>query len=630
MTFILSVSGMVVDHLWQSTVFMGLAALLTLALKSNRAAIRHWVWMAASIKFLVPFALLVDVGSRVQWRNAPQPSSHPLTVALDVVSQPFSQSASYVAPQLPASSVFMSIGSVVSGVLLAVWLSGAAAVFLTWCVRWRRVAAVVRAAHPALEGIELETLRRLERTNGIERPMALVLSDAPLEPGVFGILRPVLVWPRQISRYLTNQQLEAILAHEVSHVRRRDNLAAMLHMLVEGLFWCHPFVWWLGARLVDERERACDEEVLRLGSEPRVYAESILKTCECFVESPLICVAGVTGSDLRNRVERIMRERAGQALSLWRKLLLLACGAVALAGPVLVGIAVAPPLRAESTQAAAPDRLSFEFASIKPNNSGSRRILMQNRPGGTWDATNVTLGMLIRFAFPVQDFQVVGAPRWMYSDRFDVLAKGPRPTADGSFLNRFALMLQSLLVDRFKLTTHTENRELPVYALVMARRDGKMGPQLRPSDVDCATLMARGIGAPAPPPPPLPPPPQRPPEPRERPRCGLMGGMGRISAGSVTMSQLALTLSQRVGRIVVDRTGLSGAFDLDLHFAPQPAVGDRSDLPPAPLAVTNRAANPDEPSLFTALQEQLGLELDSERAPVEVLVIDHVEQPTPD
>ena len=117
--------------------------------------------------------------------------------------------------------------------------------------------------------------------------------------GVFGILSPVLLWPRRIAERLGDEQVEAILAHELSHVRRRDNLAAALHMIVQALFWFHPLVWWLGARLVDERERACDEEVIRLGSEPQVYAESILKTCEFYVESRLACVAGVTGSDLK-------------------------------------------------------------------------------------------------------------------------------------------------------------------------------------------------------------------------------------------------------------------------------------------------------------------------------------------
>ncbi len=115
---------------------------------------------------------------------------------------------------------------------------------------------------------------------------------------MFGIFRPVLLLPEGITERLTAAQLEAILAHELCHVRRRDNLTAAIHMVVETVFWFHPLVWWIRARLIDERERACDEEVLRLGSEAEVYAESILEACKLYLESPLACVSGVTGSDL--------------------------------------------------------------------------------------------------------------------------------------------------------------------------------------------------------------------------------------------------------------------------------------------------------------------------------------------
>ena len=131
---------------------------------------------------------------------------------------------------------------------------------------------------------------------------------------MFGILRPVLLWPRDIDMRLDDAQVHAILAHELAHVRRRDNLTAAMHMFVEAVFWFHPLVWWIGARLVDERERACDEEVVRLGNDPHVYAESILKTCQFYVESPLTCVPGVTGSDLKKRIERIMSHRPGTSL----------------------------------------------------------------------------------------------------------------------------------------------------------------------------------------------------------------------------------------------------------------------------------------------------------------------------
>ena len=187
-----------------------------------------------------------------------------------------------------------------------------------------------------------------------------------MEPGIFGIARPVLIWPEGISAHLEDAHLEAILAHEVWHVRRRDNLAAAVHMLVEALFWFHPLVWWLGARLVDERERACDEEVVAMGGERHVYAESILKVCEFCVGSPLACVSGVTGSDLKRRMVYIMTERIARKLDFGRKLLLSTAGVLALALPLVFGLVNAPKMRAQ-------DQAATAGASASKSNSWSRR-----------------------------------------------------------------------------------------------------------------------------------------------------------------------------------------------------------------------------------------------------------------
>jgi len=190
------------------------------------------------------------------------------------------------------------------------------------------------------------------------------LSRDSLEPGIFGIVRPVLLWPAGISEHLQDAHLEAILAHEVWHVRRRDNLAAAIHMLVEAIFWFHPLVWWLGARLVEERERACDEEVLQLGNPPQIYAESILKTCEFCVGSDLACVSGVTGAELKKRIVRIMTPTLAEKLSPGRRLLLASVGIAAVAGPVLFGLWNSPRVRAQSPQASDPQAARVDFAAL--------------------------------------------------------------------------------------------------------------------------------------------------------------------------------------------------------------------------------------------------------------------------
>lgn len=291
-----------------------------------------------------------------------------------------------------------------------------------------------------------------------------------------------------------------------------------------------------------------------------------------------------------------------------------------LAGLLLLALS---PLRvAGRTQAPAPGAgPTFEVASVKLNNSGDGRVLLQNQPGGRFTATNVTLRLLIRNAYQLQEFQITGGPSWLNDDRFDIVAKAeslpdaPTP-APGMGPTPLQLMIRALLAERFKLAVHTETKELPIYALILARSDGRLGPDLHHSDTDCAAFAAagrgRGRGA-------LP----QPPQPGERMPCGIRIGMGTMVIGGTSLSQFASSLSMFVGRTVLDRTGLTGAFDINLAWTPDQMPQRPSGAPePPPI-------DPNGPSIFTALQEQLGLKLDSQKGPVDVLVIDRAERPTP-
>ena len=263
--------------------------------------------------------------------------------------------------------------------------------------------------------------------------------------------------------------------------------------------------------------------------------------------------------------------------------------------------------------------LTFEVASVKPNKSGENFIRFQNQPGGRFNINNAPLREIIRFAYQLQNFQIVGAPDWIASDRFDVVAKAEGdipPTPPGS-VGPMQIMVRNLLAERFGLKVRNESREMPRYDLVLARPDGRLGPQLSQSTTDCQAIFAaarRGGG-----PPPLP-------APGERPQCGMRIGPGVLAAGAFPLSQLATALSPMVQRVVIDRTGLTGNFDAELKWTPDqlpqgPAPPGAPPLPPI---------DPNGPSIFTALQEQLGLKLESTRGPVDVLVIDSVSQPTPD
>jgi uncharacterized protein (TIGR03435 family) len=283
-----------------------------------------------------------------------------------------------------------------------------------------------------------------------------------------------------------------------------------------------------------------------------------------------------------------------------------------------------PAAQAPRAPSAAP---AFEVASIKPNNSGDGRIMMQNQPG-RYIATNVTLRLLIRNAYQLQDFQIAGGPSWLNSDHFDINAKVPDefrdqpPMRPGGAPGPLQLMIRALLADRFKLAVHNETKDSPIYALILARSDGKLGPGLKKSDVDCAAAFAAGRarGGPMPPP--------GPPQPGERMPCGMRIGPGNLMGGGALMPQFANTLGMFAGRVVLDRTGLQGAYDIDLTWTPDQMPPRPPGAPTDPPVQFNGVAiDPNGPSLFTAVQEQLGLKLDSQRGPVEVLVIDRAEKP---
>jgi uncharacterized protein (TIGR03435 family) len=285
------------------------------------------------------------------------------------------------------------------------------------------------------------------------------------------------------------------------------------------------------------------------------------------------------------------------------------------ASALAVAIAAMPPLEAQQESA-----LRFEVASVKRNNSGDASAARRMQPGGT-TFINVPLRQLIIGAYGVQPFQVLGGPAWLASERYDINARAEgAPTPD-----QMNLMLRSLLADRFKLVVHTEQRDMPIYSLVKARDDGQLGPAMTPTTIDCAA-SGRGRGAP---PPPAAAPRAGGPPPGPLAGCRVMIAPGRLELTGQPVSQLASLLGNQVGRPVFDKTGITGGYDFVLSFLPDAGRGGPVG-PPPPGAPPLPPIDPDAPSLFTALQEQLGLKLESGRGPVEVVVIDSVEPPTED
>jgi bla regulator protein blaR1 len=464
------------NHLWQSTLAVLVVALLVPCFGRSRAQVRYGLWLAASLKFVVPFAILIAIGSRAAWRTAP-PAEPRTMLVIDFLSEPFGSPATAGTERQPKVAPFVAVARALAIAVPVVWLAGGGLILLAWSRRWREVARAVRSGTVAREGVEAEALQRVAARLGSRRSVSLVLSDTRLEPGVFGIVRPVLLWPRSIGERLDARQIEAIIAHEIAHVQRHDNLAAAVHMCVQALFWFHPFVWWLGAKLVDERERACDEDVVRMGCDPQAYAEGIVRTCELYVESPLVCVAGVTGSDLNRRIERIMKNEPTADLSSARKLLLATAAVAAIAIPVAIGVVIGPRLRA---QTAANDATLPVYVDVVVKRHVADALGSSAPPrfdGEGFRLTNLTLRSFIANAYDIPLGQISGAPDWIGAERYDIEARvSARPAP-----NQRAAMMRKLLEDTFKLSAHVEIQQLPVYALVKVRSDGTLGPNIRPS-----------------------------------------------------------------------------------------------------------------------------------------------------
>jgi uncharacterized protein (TIGR03435 family) len=257
--------------------------------------------------------------------------------------------------------------------------------------------------------------------------------------------------------------------------------------------------------------------------------------------------------------------------------------------PACVAI-LGAPVAPSASQAQSDPPVSY-VASIKLNKDVEPRGASEYSPGGRYTATAITVAQLLRTAYRIQPYQLVGAPSWIGTKRYDIAAK-----ADDNPAPSQQVLLRALLKDRFRLAVHNETREIPVFALVVARSDGKLGPQLTRSDFDCAAYRAGS---------------HAPPEPGRTPNCATRINPGALYGKAIPMATLATSLAPLVSGFTVDKTGLTGGFDIEMTWTPD-----------------DTALNSSGPSIFSALQDQLGLKFVSEKGPVSVLVVDHLEEPS--
>jgi uncharacterized protein (TIGR03435 family) len=431
--------------------------------------------------------------------------------------------------------------------------------------------------------------RHIAQAAGLNRPIDVLVHDRAAGPMTCGVLHPAVILPADAAHWPEGDVRRA-LVHELEHVRRADWLTHCLARIVCALYWFHPLVWIAWRELVFEAERACDDAVLvRADAEP--YADQLLSLAQRLSAArrhPQLAMAN--SRDLSRRVLAVLDDAQQRGRAGGRRLSGVIAGAAVL-------IAVLTPLNVvgrETAQGAVGGE--FEVASVKPNLSVGQGVMgVEFLPGGRVSATRAPLALLIAAAYDVPVNDIDKGLTLLAAGRFDVEARAGagalRPEASENARHRqLQVMLQSLLRERFKLAMHTETKDMPLYTLVIA----KNGPRLKPSppNRECPTVPCGSVGG--------------------GPASGLRGRDAELSA-------LADTLSLFLDRPVRDRTGLHGRFDIDV---PAWTSRDASSGRPAP--------DPSDPSIFTVLEEQLGLKLEATRGPREIYVVDHVEVPAPD
>jgi uncharacterized protein (TIGR03435 family) len=417
------------------------------------------------------------------------------------------------------------------------------------------------------------------------RPVRLLLSHEIDSPIAVGFLHPAIVLPASLPEQLSRPELDHVLLHEAAHIARWDDWTNLLAGLFGAILALHPVALWILSRIAREREMACDDwAVARIGA-ARPYAESLAHICELqWAQRKELLATGMLGwgSRISGRIEMLLRR--GREFSPRVSL-----GRLAVSAAVLLALLVAASIAPRCIGLA--QRLEFEVASVKRNTTNGDMDVVPRRSGERVIIHNNQVGSVILYAYRVPSYRVAGSidlpEGWNW---YDIEARAPESSTD----DQIRLMLQALLEDRFKLKVHRETREMPVYKLVIA----KNGPKLKPAAAGFRpTVDGRPI-------------------PLQDGFCaGVRGRDGSHLIGEgATLAQLISWLPSPLEGPVVDGTGgIPGKFDFDVRFV-------RDGKPPP-----NGEPGPDLPA---ALQEELGLKLERSKAPIEVLVIDHLEKPS--
>jgi uncharacterized protein (TIGR03435 family) len=579
--------GLTLIHfLWQGVMIVALYAV-----------VRRWMAHASRPNtryILACVALAVMLGApMVTWiLTAPMDAVAVSTYLIDRV--PFAASTTATVPVTLPETVSREQSARFLPWVVAAWLAGAMAFWIRLIAGWMAAARIrstqVRQAPPEWQ----QTLNRLKARVGVTRPVRLLISALVQTPAVVGWLKPVVLVPIGALTGLPSEQVEALLIHELAHIRRYDYLVNIFQSVAEALLFYHPAVWWVSGHIRAEREMCCDDVAVSLTGDAFTYALALTEL-ESSRPGRLHAAMAANGGSLSNRIGRLLGQSRPGSLTLSGR------------GIVVSAILAAITIGGVLAQSAAAPR--FDVASIKLHKNGAFvGLTVDALPGGRLTAQYATVRLLMQKAYGVKSFQIVGGPDWIDTDGYTVEAK-----AEGNpSQSQVWMMLQSLLEDRFQLKIHRESRELPAYALTVAKKGFKLEP---PKEGDCppenSSAPGQSAGIP----------------------CGvavtmLNGPAPRILGRDISMANLTQALTNILGRTVIDKTGFAAKFDVRLEFARDEEL---AGLLSNSSQVRSQEPGPDDAgnqSILVAIQEQLGLKLEPAKGPGEVIVIDHLERPT--
>ena len=645
MTTWTEVAGWTLLHfLWQGTLIALATACVLRVLRGSRPQLRYaaaCVALAMMLASPVATAFLLIGAPRTALSNSIHVLRAPEGAVLGVaIVPPWSKAqtggdAGINAPRPPFE--FRLPGRVntntLFSTLITLWLAGVMILMTrlaAGCWRVRRLHHVARLEFPSRwQPLAEDLARRL----GLGRRFLIVDSVSVSTPTVIGWLRPVVLLPIAALSGLTPRQVEAILAHELAHIRRHDFLINLLQTLGETALFYHPAVWWISSRIRTEREHCCDDVAVSVCGDAREYAAALTELASWSMAHPPLAMAATRGP-LLNRVRRLLRlEESDRRFG--RTTLAVAVVLTTLVGVVALGaILKAQPILDSSGRFGPPQVNQIVGFNLFPgpvqlptdDPIGARAWSVDVGSGPSLIIRGFSARNVIRDAYDLGGMPIVGAPSWMDTETFDLAVPGDLTVVDGvADPKQVQAALQGFLEERLGLTTHRETRKFPAYALVLANKDGRLGSSLKPSTIDCVASGAnpRPNADPATIGPVL----------QERSQlrrfCGLNDdSFFGLSVARMTMTEFAQALSWRrgpidPGREVVDRTGLSGAYDFELRlgFLPLAAIGQANyqfGRVLAPFGIR---------SVFTALPEQLGLKLVDTTVSREVLVIDQIHRP---